>query len=426
MGIPRRSIEVPVRAAANTGGVTTARHARGIYGIEAMAAFFLLFIVSADAGSGSVAVSLAIGAILMVVLYIGNEFSGGRDNPMAKWAVLLRRPVRRSGVAGCWIAQFVTGLIAAAMRRTVVHRRQGTTVGLTRMWVGADPPSDDSDRLSRDRNRTNRHCEIGHSAVEHGDLVPAISATSHGTTPDGMPLGRMFAYSAGPRGRMGADQHMHGRELAHLASSYRSPRAGAHPHLALTGCRMLRNVSGSVAVVGANHSQRVATSADSAEPGREPTPLLEPDQLLGAISGNLTCDSQLVGWARELGDLHAALIPVHLDHSRRPADFDGASIHADIARVVAEIDSWALFHVPRTRTARKNIHSLGEVISHVAHTYAVAWWTVLHSDDEDLRHEAWFHLGEVQEGYAELVDEIRTRRVQLPLGWRGIRGIPST
>ncbi|WP_328412053.1 LamB/YcsF family protein [Nocardia sp. NBC_00403] len=166
--------------------------------------------------------------------------------------------------------------------------------------------------------------------------------------------------------------------------------------------------------------------ADNPDIMRGPVPLLGPEQLLAAIAGHLRRGSPLIGWARELGDLHAAMIPGHLDLSRHPADFDAAGIHADIARIGGEIDSWAVRHVPRTPNVRKHTHSLGEVISHVAKIYADAWWTVLHATDEELRHEAWFHLAEVREGYATLVTDIRARRVQLPLGWCVIRRSPLT
>ncbi|MEU7768408.1 hypothetical protein AB0B25_25310 [Nocardia sp. NPDC049190] len=420
MGIPRRSIEVPAHAAPDTSGVITARRARGINVIEVIATLFLLFLVAADTGSGSLLASLAIGAILLVVLYIGGRISGGRDDSTS------------SGAAGHWIAEFTTRLIAAVSTRTVVNRTQGATsaiVGLATARPGTGRPRGDGGRVPRDRNLTDR-CEIEHSAVEHSDVAPAGDATPDDTNPDYMPLGRVLAYPDGHRSRVGANRHMHRHDPACMASSHRPPNAGARSHGAYAGRRALRKATVRVAVGRTRRSHRWVASAEPcepAEPAREAIPLLEPDQLLGAISGNSTCGgSPLIGWARELGDLHAALIPVHLDPARRPTDFDETGIHADIARVVAEIDTWAVFHVARTRTARKNIHSLGEVISHVAHTYAVAWWTVLHTDDEDLRHEAWFHLGEVQEGYAELVDEIRTRRVQLPLGWRGMRGPRST
>ncbi|WP_433685319.1 hypothetical protein [Nocardia sp. CA-119907] len=157
------------------------------------------------------------------------------------------------------------------------------------------------------------------------------------------------------------------------------------------------------------------------DPANDAAFLLAPDQLLAAIAGRLTEPLPLIAWARELGDLHAALISAVLNPLRPPPDVTEAALHADIAKVIDKINSWAAFYVRHSRCARRHTHSFGEVISHVAKTYAEAWWTVLHSDCEDLRHSAWVHLGEVREGYAQLIGEIRAGRVQLPLGWRGIR-----
>lgn len=57
--------------------------------------------------------------------------------------------------------------------------------------------------------------------------------------------------------------------------------------------------------------------------------------------------------------------------------------------------------------ARKHTHSLGEVISHVAKTFANTRWTVHHTDDEQLCHEAWLHLDQVSQGYADLLIQER-------------------
>ncbi|MFF0532865.1 hypothetical protein ACFYT3_31385 [Nocardia amikacinitolerans] len=147
--------------------------------------------------------------------------------------------------------------------------------------------------------------------------------------------------------------------------------------------------------------------------------LLGPEQLLAAIAGHLAHGSVLIEWARELGDLHAALLTSALGW-QHPVDYNEADLRNQIVQVICQIDEWAVFRLPRPSGARRHTHSLGEVISHVAKNFAAAWWTIRHTDDEQLRHEAWFHLGQVREGYADLVADIHARRVELPLGWRGI------
>lgn len=145
----------------------------------------------------------------------------------------------------------------------------------------------------------------------------------------------------------------------------------------------------------------------------DPAAVLPPEALFAAISGHLDSAAPLVGWARELGDRHAALIP---NPALKPHDADSTAVHADIARIVAAIDSWAEFYVQRNPHVCKHIHSLGEVLSVVARTYVHAWWTISHPTDEQIQQEAWFRLGEVQEGYTQFVADIDLLNTPIPLG----------
>ncbi|MEU7219927.1 hypothetical protein [Nocardia iowensis] len=150
--------------------------------------------------------------------------------------------------------------------------------------------------------------------------------------------------------------------------------------------------------------------------------------MLTALAGQLSEAPELLGWARELGDLHASLIPGTVDPDRRQR-VDVFAVHAQIADLEAEINSWAVFNVPRPSGARRHTHSFGEVISHAARTYAHVGWTIRHAGDqqetpsgtEQKKHDAWFHLAEVVEGYVDLVNDVAAGLVQLPLGWRGAR-----
>ncbi|MEV6060830.1 hypothetical protein [Nocardia asteroides] len=144
--------------------------------------------------------------------------------------------------------------------------------------------------------------------------------------------------------------------------------------------------------------------------------LLAPAELIQAIAGRFTGDSPLIGWARELGDLHAELLPLRRGSAPRADDLDGERVRTGIDRVIDEIDDWAARHVTRTRCGRVHTHSLGNVMSHIAKTYAEAWWAVLHTADVEVRHHAWLCLGEVRQGYADMVDEIRGRHLRLPFG----------
>ncbi len=148
--------------------------------------------------------------------------------------------------------------------------------------------------------------------------------------------------------------------------------------------------------------------------------LLDARQLLIAIAGNLKGGCPLIGWSRELADLHASMLTTSLCTSGHPSDADAARTRAQISEMISEINRWAVLHLPRPVNARRHTHSLGEVISHIAHTYAQMLWTLRHSECAQNQHEAALHLAQAQEGYADLVAEIRSLRVQLPLGWRGI------
>ncbi|MDT5409825.1 MAG: aquaporin [Mycobacterium sp.] len=101
------------------------------YAVEAIGTFFLVFTVGAAVGSGSPLAPLAIGAVLMVMIYAGAHISGGHYNPAVTIAVLVRRRITLHEAAGYWIAQLCGGLLAAAVVRTVIdpaHAAVGSTM----------------------------------------------------------------------------------------------------------------------------------------------------------------------------------------------------------------------------------------------------------------------------------------------------------
>jgi Major intrinsic protein len=66
------------------------------YAAEAIGTFFLVFTVGAAVGSQFA--PLAIGAVLMVMVYAGGHISGGHYNPAVTLSVLVRR--RAAGCCG--------------------------------------------------------------------------------------------------------------------------------------------------------------------------------------------------------------------------------------------------------------------------------------------------------------------------------------
>ncbi|MCU1643961.1 MAG: hypothetical protein JWN03_4236 [Nocardia sp.] len=156
--------------------------------------------------------------------------------------------------------------------------------------------------------------------------------------------------------------------------------------------------------------------------------LLDARELLLAVAGNLAGGSPLIGWARELADLHSTLTTATVSPARRPADFDDSTVRGQIGEVIGLIDEWSVLHLPRPTAGRRHTHSLGEVISHVATTYAQMQRTLRHSGSAAHQHHAAMRFAQVQEGYSDLVGEIRTLRVQLPLGSHGsakARSVPK-
>lgn len=147
--------------------------------------------------------------------------------------------------------------------------------------------------------------------------------------------------------------------------------------------------------------------------------LLGARQLLLAMAGSLRGGSPHIEWARELADLHATLVTASVSEARRPTDFDYFVIDHRIDSVIMLIDEWAGVHLPRPTAGRRHTHSLGEVISHVAGVYAQTQWTLRHQPGAQHQHHAALRFAHAQEGYAELVEEIRALRVILPSGrWR--------
>ncbi|WP_216916694.1 hypothetical protein [Nocardia noduli] len=164
---------------------------------------------------------------------------------------------------------------------------------------------------------------------------------------------------------------------------------------------------------GPNHPASTSDDAGTAEG------LLDARQLFLAVAGHWEGSSPLIGWARELSDLHATLLTASVSVTRRPRDFDSAVTQGQIHTLIGLIDEWAILHLPRPTAARRHTHSLGEVISHVAHTYAHTHSTLRHSSSAERLHDAALRLAQVQEGYADLIDEIRALRIELPSGYRG-------
>jgi aquaporin Z len=88
--------------------------------VELIGTFFLVFTVGTAGVSGSPLAPLAIGAVLMVMVYAGAHISGGHYNPAVTLAVLVRGRIGLRTAVGYWFAQLIAGLVAAVVVREVI------------------------------------------------------------------------------------------------------------------------------------------------------------------------------------------------------------------------------------------------------------------------------------------------------------------
>jgi aquaporin Z len=101
------------------------------YAVELIGTFFLVFTVGTSVIAGSAFAPLAIGAVLMVMIYAGGHISGGHYNPAVTMAALVRGRIGVRDTAGYWVAQLGGALIAAVAVREVVHRAQAKPLTLS-------------------------------------------------------------------------------------------------------------------------------------------------------------------------------------------------------------------------------------------------------------------------------------------------------
>jgi aquaporin Z len=94
--------------------------------VEAIGVFFLVLtigLVVMQPGVGALA-PLAIGSVLMVLVYAGGHISGAHYNPAVTVAVLIRGKATAADLVGYWVAQLV-GAVAASFTIRVFTERAG-------------------------------------------------------------------------------------------------------------------------------------------------------------------------------------------------------------------------------------------------------------------------------------------------------------
>jgi len=85
------------------------------YIVEFIGTFFLVLTIGCCVviGGAGVIAPLAIGSILMVMIYAGGHISGGHFNPAVTLGVWVRGKCPTSDLVPYWVAQFVAAVVAA-------------------------------------------------------------------------------------------------------------------------------------------------------------------------------------------------------------------------------------------------------------------------------------------------------------------------
>ncbi|MEZ5014867.1 MAG: aquaporin [Chitinophagales bacterium] len=90
--------------------------------IEFIGTMFLVFTIGVSGNP------LAIGSILMVMVYMGGHISGAHYNPAVTFAILLRGKIQMQEASRYWIAQIAGGLLGAALSYWITDKATAVAV----------------------------------------------------------------------------------------------------------------------------------------------------------------------------------------------------------------------------------------------------------------------------------------------------------
>lgn len=85
---------------------------------EFIGTMFLCLVVALN-GNAGIANLLAIGSILMVMVYAGGHISGAHYNPAVTLAILIRGRIKMNDAIGYWLAQIAGGVVGALIAKMV-------------------------------------------------------------------------------------------------------------------------------------------------------------------------------------------------------------------------------------------------------------------------------------------------------------------
>jgi aquaporin Z len=95
---------------------------------ECVGTFVFLTVIALSGPIGPLA-PVAIGAALMVMVYMGGHISGGHYNPAVSFGVFLRRKLDARDMVAYWVAQFVGAALAFLFGYVVSGRTPGIQPG---------------------------------------------------------------------------------------------------------------------------------------------------------------------------------------------------------------------------------------------------------------------------------------------------------
>lgn len=90
------------------------------YTVEFIGTFFLVFVIGMSVRGGAALPPVAIGGILMVMIFAGGHVSGAHFNPAVSLAAFLRGALGKADLIPYWIAQ-VAGALIAGLVVTSIH-----------------------------------------------------------------------------------------------------------------------------------------------------------------------------------------------------------------------------------------------------------------------------------------------------------------
>lgn len=96
------------------------------YIVELIGTFFLVFTVGMSVRGGAALPPVAIGGILMVMIFGGGHVSGGHYNPAVSLAAFIRGALAKADLLPYWVAQVVGGLLAGLVVNFVLGPSTGT------------------------------------------------------------------------------------------------------------------------------------------------------------------------------------------------------------------------------------------------------------------------------------------------------------